>query len=176
MGQGSIVFRVRTGGLEDGRGRSRRDDGGSGVVVDDDLGEERAVERAPFGGFASEVETCQVVQEVEDVVESGAGAVVGAVQVIQSGVEVGQAAADTILLGLEQVDGNRVGVVGLEELDLFGFEFVLLRGQGGALVVRRNFQMAEHGVQDLADLADLGAGEADGGVGVLDAFFDAVDQ
>lgn len=45
-----------------------------------------------------------------------------------------EAGADAVLLGLEQVDGDRVGVVGLEQLDLFGFELGLLRAQGGSFV------------------------------------------
>ena len=36
--------------------------------------------------------------------------------------------ADAFLLGLEEVERDGVGVVGLEQLEFFGFELVLLRG------------------------------------------------
>ena len=45
-----------------------------------------------------------------------------------------QAGADAVLLGLEQVDGARVDVVGLQELDLLGFELGLLHDETGAFV------------------------------------------
>ncbi|WP_341855160.1 hypothetical protein [Brachybacterium sp. GPGPB12] len=48
------------------------------------------------------------------------------------------------MLGLEQVEGDRVGVVGLEELDLLGFELGLLPGQRLLLVAGGFGEGVEH--------------------------------
>lgn len=48
-----------------------------------------------------------------------------------------EAGTDAVLFCLEQVDGDRVGVVSLEEFDLFGFEFGFLSGEQVPLVAGR---------------------------------------
>ncbi|WP_286265639.1 hypothetical protein [Brooklawnia propionicigenes] len=87
-----------------------------------------------------------------------------------------EAGADAVLLGLEQVDGDRVGVVGLEQLDLFGFELGLLRAQGGSFVGGRGSESVEHSPEHALDSGGLVGGDALLLVGVGDVVLDAVDE
>ncbi|MCT1691338.1 hypothetical protein M3B11_10325 [Brevibacterium sp. p3-SID960] len=48
------------------------------------------------------------------------------------------------MFGLEQGDGDRAGVMGLEELDLFGFELRLLPGEELLLVAGGLGEGVEH--------------------------------
>ncbi|HOA26370.1 MAG TPA: hypothetical protein PKG51_02530 [Arachnia sp.] len=82
-----------------------------------------------------------------------------------------EAGADAVLLGLEQVDGDRVGVVGLEQLDLFGFELGLLRAQGGSFVGGRGSESIEHAPEHALDSGGLVGGDALLLVGVGDVAF-----
>nr|WP_232620574.1 hypothetical protein [Rothia kristinae] len=87
-----------------------------------------------------------------------------------------EARADAVLFGFEEVDGDRVGVVGLEEFDLFGFELGLLHGKQSPFVAGRFGEgvedLPEHGL----DLVGFVVGDGDVLVAVLDALLDAVDE
>nr|WP_257007826.1 hypothetical protein [Brachybacterium alimentarium] len=87
-----------------------------------------------------------------------------------------EARPDAVLLGFEEVDGDRVGVVSLEELDLFGFELGLLPGKQSPFVAGRFGEgvedLPEHGL----DLFGFVLGDGDVLVAVLDALLDTVDE
>ncbi|MFT4082104.1 MAG: hypothetical protein QM638_05930 [Nocardioides sp.] len=160
-----------------------REDGGDGlvgdrgdgfVVLDDDLGEQGTVEHAAFSGIAFGVEVVEVGQDREDLIEPGARLAVGGGQAVEPGGDRFETGADAVLLGLEQVEWDRVGVVGLDELESFGFELVALASEDGSLIVAGGFEVVENGVQDRADVFCLGGGEAVGAVVAFDAFLDAV--
>nr|WP_245810339.1 hypothetical protein [Brachybacterium massiliense] len=80
------------------------------------------------------------------------------------------------MLGLEQVDGDRVGVVGLEELDLFGFELGLLPGQQLLLVARGFGEGVEHRPEHALNLCCLAGADGDVLVAGLDRLFHAVGE
>ena len=89
-------------------------EGGLVFVIDGDAVEQRQVEHPPFGGFGLRVHVTDVGEEIEDRVEPDLRVVVGrrqGVAPVRDGVEAG---ADAVRFGFEQVDGDRVGVVGLE--------------------------------------------------------------
>ncbi|WP_460742996.1 hypothetical protein [Mariniluteicoccus endophyticus] len=132
-GQGLFVVWAGIAGEDRGDGLLGCD--GRGVVVfEGDAVEQCLVEHPSFGWFGLGVEVSEVGEDGQDRVESHLGFVVGRRQFVEPGGDGVQAGADAVLLGLEQVDGDRVGVVGLQELDLFGFELGLLRDQAGAFV------------------------------------------
>ncbi|UYG17620.1 hypothetical protein BRM3_04100 [Brachybacterium huguangmaarense] len=128
-GSGVAVVRVHAG-VEDHRDGFGGLDGDRFVVVDDDLGEQCPVEHASFGGFGCGVEVSEVGEDAQDRVESVSGSVVEGVELVEPAGDCGEAGADAFLFGLEQVEADRVGVVGLEEFELLSFELVLLDGQG----------------------------------------------
>ncbi|WP_210424435.1 hypothetical protein [Gephyromycinifex aptenodytis] len=109
--------------------------GGVLVVVDGGAGEQGTVEDASFGRFALVVE---VVEEFGELVQAGANAV---------------------LFDIEEVEGDRVGVVGLDKFEAFGFELVALGGQGLAFVLAESFVLVEEIVEDLPDVHGLGLAE-----------------
>jgi hypothetical protein len=78
------------------------------------------------------------------------------------GVEVG---ADSVLLGLEEVEWDGVGVVGLDELEPFGVELLLLRVQERTFVVGGGFELIEDGADDIPHMTGLCCCEAVGVVG-----------
>nr|WP_300146841.1 hypothetical protein [Propionicimonas sp.] len=147
-------------------------EGGVFVLVDDDSGEQGAVEDAAFSGFALGVEVAGVGEDVGDVVESLAGAAVGGGEGVEPAGDLVEAGADAVLFGLEQVEGDRVGVVGLDEFEAFGFELVALGGQDGAFVAAGGFELVEHLAQHGADVCGFVGGESVAAVGGLDAVLD----
>lgn len=146
------------------------------LVIDGNAVEQCPVEHPSFGRLGLGVDLVDVGQEPEDRVESDLGVVVGRRQGVEASGDRLQARADAVLLGLEQVDGDRVGVVGLEELDLLGFELGLLPGEQLLLIVR-GFR---EGVEDLPEHAlDLGCfvlGDRGVPVAGLDALLDSVGE
>ncbi|MDS2171819.1 hypothetical protein Q7C18_03840 [Nesterenkonia sp. CL21] len=80
------------------------------------------------------------------------------------------------MLGLEQVDRDRVGVVGLEELDLFGFELGLLPGEHFLFVAGGLGEGVEHLPENALDLRRLVSGDRDVLVAGLDGLLDAVGE
>lgn len=128
LDRGARFFRCVTwGGWR--RGSSRWLDwfeGGLVLVIDGDAVEQCPVEHPPLGWFGPRVDVADVGEESEDRVEPDLGLVVGRLQRVEPAGDRLQARSDAVLLGLEQVERDRVGVVGLEELDLIGFELGLL--------------------------------------------------
>ncbi|MFI8597048.1 hypothetical protein ACIGDM_07020 [Rothia koreensis] len=132
-GQGSFV--VWPGdGVEDRRDRLGWFEGGLVVVIDGDAVEQCPVEHPPFGGFGLRVHITDVGEEAEDRVEPDLRVVVGRCEGVEPAGDGVEARADAVLFGFEQVDGDRVGVVGLEELDLFGFKLDLLSFEEGPFI------------------------------------------
>ena len=115
-----------------------------------------AVEDASFGWVALVVEVVEVDQEFGEPVQACSGVGVGVGEVVESGGDLVEAGADAVLLVLEEVEGDRVGVVGLDEFEAFGFELVALGGQELAFVLAGSFELVEYVVEDLPDVLRLG--------------------
>nr|WP_246829134.1 MULTISPECIES: hypothetical protein [Kocuria] len=174
-GQGLFVVGAGIAGEDRGDGLLGCD--GRGVVVfEGDAVEQGLVEHPSFGWFGLGVEVSEVGEDGQDRVESDLGFVVGCRQFVEPGGDGVQAGADAVLLGLEQVDGDRVGVVSLQELDLFGFELGLLGGEAGAFVAGRCGKGVEHLPQDVFDPGCVVVGDADALVGGFDPVFDVAGQ
>ncbi len=115
------------------------------LVADLDAFEEGSVEDSAFSGFAPRVDVAEVGEDVGELVEAFAGVLVAGGEVLQpvfDGVEVGE---DAVLLGLEEVEWDGVGVVGLDELESLGVELLFLRGQERTFVVGGGFELIEDG-------------------------------
>ena len=83
------------------------------------------------------------------------------------------ASADAVLFSLEQVEWDRVGVVGLDEFEPFGVELVALGFEEFPLVAAGRFELVEHLVQHGAHGGGFLLGDAVGAVGGFDALLDA---
>ena len=92
-----------------------------------------------MAGFALVVEVVEVDQWLGELVESGPGVGVGVGGVVESCGDLVEAGSDAVLFVLEEVEGDRVGVVGLDEFEAFGFELVALGGQELAFVFAGSF-------------------------------------
>ncbi|UAL30399.1 hypothetical protein K8W59_02370 [Nocardioides rotundus] len=143
------------------------------VLVDDDPFEQRAVEDAAFSRLALAVEVAEVGEHTDDLIKTLVRVHVGVRETVESAGDRVEAGADAVLFGLEQVEWDGVGVVGLDELEAFGFEVVTLCGQHGAFIVAGGFELVEHLVQDFADALGFLGGEAVGAVVAFDAVLDA---
>ena len=137
--------------------------------VDGDAGEQGAVEDASFGWFALVVEVVEVDQEFSELVQACSGLSVGVGEVVEPGGDLVEAGADAVLFAFEEVVWDRVGVVGLDEFETFGFELVALGGQELAFVLAGSFELVEHVVSDLPDVLSLGLGLGQG-VALVGAF------
>nr|WP_286214480.1 hypothetical protein [Demequina sediminis] len=157
---------------QDGRCGLGRDERDVLVFVDDDLGKQRTVQHAAFSRFASGVEVAEVGQDAEDLIEPVVGIAVGGRERVEAVGDRVQTGADTVLFGLEQIKWDRVGVVGLDELEAFGLQLVPLRFEELAFVVTGGFELAEHSVQHRRDVLGLGGGEAVGAVVPVDPVLD----
>nr|WP_238614659.1 hypothetical protein [Brevibacterium casei] len=151
-------------------------EGGAVLVIDGDAVEQGPVEHPPLGGCGLGVDVADVGEEPEDRVEPDLGLVVGRLQRVEPTGDRLQARADTVLLCLEQIDGDRVGVVGLEELDLFRFELRLLPGQQFLLIAGGFGEGVEHLPEHTLDLRGLAGAEGDVLVDGLDGLLDAVGE
>lgn len=143
--------------------------GGVLFVVDGDAGEQGAIEDASFGWFALVVEVVEVDQEFSELVQACSGLSVGVGEVVEPGGDLVEAGADAVLFAFEEVVWDRVGVVGLDEFETFGFELVALGGQELAFVLAGSFELVEHVVSDLPDVLSLGLGLGQG-VALVGAF------
>nr|WP_286720640.1 MULTISPECIES: hypothetical protein [unclassified Microbacterium] len=143
------------------------------VFVDDDALEEGAVEHPAFSGFASGVEIAKVGEDAEELIEPVVCVAVGGREAVETVRDRVQAGADAVLFGLEQVEGDGVGVVGLDELEAFGVELVALGLEELAFVVAGGFELGEHMVQHRGDLFGFGGGEAVGAVVPVDPVLDS---
>ena len=147
--------------------------GGVLFVVDGDAGEQGAVEDASFGWFALVVEVVEVDQEFGELVQACSGLGVGVGEVVEPGGDLVEAGADAVLFAFEDVEWDRVGVVGLDEFEAFGFELVALGGQELAFVLAGSFELVEYVVEDLPDVLRLGLGQGVALVGAFDLGFGA---
>ncbi|WP_347041665.1 hypothetical protein [Brachybacterium nesterenkovii] len=144
--------------------------GGVLFVVDGDAGEQGAVEDASFGWFALVVE---VDEEFGELVQACSGVGVGVGEVVEPCADLVEAGADAVVFAFEEVEGDRVGVVGLDEFEAFGFEHVALGSQELALVLAGSFELVEHVVEDLPDVLSLGRAQGVALVGAFDLGFGA---
>ncbi|WP_342037930.1 hypothetical protein [Brevibacterium ammoniilyticum] len=80
------------------------------------------------------------------------------------------------MLGFEQVERDRVCVVGLEELDLFGFELGLLPGEEFLFVAGGLGEGVEHVSEHVLDLCCFVRAEGDALVAGLDGLLDPVGE
>nr|WP_231974531.1 hypothetical protein [Tessaracoccus timonensis] len=163
-------------GGQDGLDRFGRLEGGVVLVIDGDAVEQCPVEHPPLGGFGLGVDVADVGEESEDCVEPDLGLVVGGFQRFEPAGDRLQARADAVLLGLEQVERDRVGVVSLEELDLLGFEPGLLPGEELLLIAGGFGEGVEHLPEHTLDLCCLVGAEGDVLVAGLDGLFDTVGE
>ncbi|MCY7401399.1 MAG: hypothetical protein LH477_10640 [Nocardioides sp.] len=124
------------------------------VVLDVDLGEERLVAQPPGEVVAAGVEAGEVVEQVETAAQDRLRVGVLAVVTLQPAVEVVQLGTDPRLLLLEHRQRDRVGVVGLHELELLVLQLVALLGEHVQLVRLASQEpvelVAEHPGQRLA--------------------------
>ncbi|WP_223881348.1 hypothetical protein [Nesterenkonia ebinurensis] len=166
--------RLRTVGVGQDGGRGLGgDERDVFVFVNDDALEQGTVEHAAFSRFASGVEITEVGEDAEELIESVVGIPVGGREAVESARDRVQAGADAVLFGLEQVQGDRVGVVGLDELEAFGFQLVQLGLEELAFVVAGGFELVEHSVQHRGDVFGFGGGEAVGAVVPVDPVLDS---
>ena len=147
--------------------------GGVFFVVDGDVGEQGSVEDASFCWFALVVEVVEIYQEVGELVQACSGVGVGVGEVVEPCGDLVEAGADAVLFAFEEVEGDRVGVVGLDELEAFGFELVALGGQELAFVLAGSFELVERVVEDLPDVLSLGWAQGVALVGAFDLGFGA---
>ncbi len=141
--------------------------------VDGDAGEQGAVEDASFGWFALVVEVVEADQEFGELVQACSGLGVGVGEVVELGGDLVEAGADAVLIAFEEVEGDRVGVVGLGEFEAFGFELVALGSQELAFVLAGSFELVEHVVEDLPDVLSLSRAQGIALVGAFDLGFGA---
>ncbi|WP_299062434.1 hypothetical protein [uncultured Actinomyces sp.] len=93
--------------------------------------------------------------------------------VVEPGGDLVEAGADAVLFALEEVEWDRVSVVGLDELEAFRFELVALCGQELAFVLAGSFELVEDVVQDFPDVLSLGSAQGVALVGAFDLGFGA---
>ncbi|MDA8062330.1 MAG: hypothetical protein M0T80_07865 [Actinomycetota bacterium] len=101
------------------------------VLVEIELGEERLVAEPAGLVLAALVDGVGVAEQVEAVFQLRAGLGVVAVEDLDPGGDVFQLTVDAVLLALESGEGDGVGVIGVDELGLLGFELVPAAGQLG---------------------------------------------
>ena len=177
QGWGGEVVEGRSGVWVDG---TLRGGAGRGVVgwVDEDVGEEDGVEEFLEAGRGVRVgvEAVAVFKEGE-----GFGEVlfevfaVGGVGGEFSG-DVVEFAGEAGLFGFEQVEGDGVGVVGLEECGLLGFEFAGLGGEFLDVGMLAGVEAVEFNAEVFLDGAPLVGGDADVAVEIGYASVDVVDE
>lgn len=161
---------------EDRLDRFHRCEGRVVLVIDGDAVEQCPVEHPSLGWFGLGVDLADVGQESEDRVEADLRVVVGRFQGVESAGDRLEARTDAVLFGLEQVEWYRVGVVGLEEFDLLGFELHLLSGEQLLLVAGRVGEGVEYLPEQGLDLRRLIFRDGDLLVLGLDGLLDAVHE
>ena len=165
------------GGVGASRGAGR---GVWGVVgwVDEDVGEEDGVEE-----FLEAGRGVRVGVEAVAVFEEGEGFFEAVFEVFAVGGQSGEFPAYLIefaseagLLGFEQVEGDGVGVVGLEECGLLGFERAGVGGESVGVGVLAGVEAVEFEAQVFLDGAPVVGGDVDVAVEVGDGVVDVVDE
>ncbi|OHV61259.1 hypothetical protein [Pseudofrankia sp. BMG5.36] len=112
-----------------------------------EAGEHSLVESTPYFRWRGQVQLVGVGTEQQDLLHHSQhrGSLRGAALHDRGGAS--QLAADPLLLDLQEVEGERVGVVGLQQLELFALEVVdafLLPGSFGLAVGLVALQLGEH--------------------------------
>ena len=176
QGWGGEVVEGRSGCGVDGASRGA----GRGVVgwVDEDVGEEDGVEE-----FLEAGRGVWVGVEAVAMFEEGEGFFEAVFEVFAVGGQGGEFSGDVVefageagLFGFEQVEGDGVGVVGLEECGLLGFECAGVGGEGAGVGALAGVEAVEFGAQACCDGAPLVGGDADVAVEVSDGVVDVVDE
>lgn len=112
------VGRDVDGGVgKDAGGGLLRSLGGVRFVIDGDAGDQGAVEDAAFGWIALVVEGVEVDQDFGELVQAPSG--VG--EVGEPCPDLVEAGANVVLFALEEVERDRVGLVGLDKFEAVGF-------------------------------------------------------
>ena len=154
--------------------------GGWGVVgwVDEDVGEEDGVEE-----FLEAGRGVRVGVEAVAVFKEGEGFFEAVFEVFAVGGQGGEFSAYLVefageagLLGFEQVEGDGLGVVGLEECGLLGFERAGVGGEGAGVGVLAGVEAVEFDAQACVDGAPLVGGDVDVAVEVGDGVVDFIDE
>ena len=155
--------------------------GGWGVVVswvDEDVGEEDGVEE-----FLEAGRGVRVGVEAVAVLKEGEGFFEAVVDCLAVGGQGGEFSAGVVefageagLLGFEQVEGDGLGVVGLQECGLSGFECAGVGGEGAGVGALAGVEAVEFAAQACVDGAPLVGGDADVMVEVGDGVVDVVDE
>ena len=154
--------------------------GGWGVVgwVDEDVGEEDGVEE-----FLEAGRGVRVGVEAVAVFGEGEGFFEAVVEVLAVGGQGGEFSAYLVefageagLFGFEQVEGDGVGVVGLEECGLLGFECAGVGGEFLGVGVLAGVEAVEFDAKVFLDGAPVVGGDVDVAVEVGDGVVDVVDE
>lgn len=98
---------------------------------------------AAQGVIDAHVDRMHVAGEGEAVVQVGLGLLVFGVAGFDLRVEPGQPPGDAVLLGLEQIERDRSGVVGLQQLGAFVAEFVAFEDMDVPLLLRGGMELVE---------------------------------
>ena len=153
---------------------------GWGVVswVDEDGGEEDGVEE-----FLEAGRGVRVGVEAVAVFEEGEGFFEAVVDCLAVGGQGGEFSGDVVefageagLFGFEQVEGDGLGVVGLQECGLLGFERAGVGGESADVSVLAGVEAVEFGAQACCDGASVFGGDVDVAVEVGDGVVDVVDE
>ena len=113
------------------------------VLIDVDLGEERLIAQAPVGVVAAGVDVRAVAEQVQGVVQVGAGVGAFAVVGVDASVHLVELAEDAVLLPLEDGERDRVGIVGLHESILLVLQPVAVGGELAELVGLSRHELVE---------------------------------
>ncbi|WP_245702774.1 hypothetical protein [Arthrobacter subterraneus] len=146
------------------------------VFLDVDLGKERLIAETPGGGVASVVDVSAVLQQVQRIVEVGAGVGVVAVVGFDAPVEVVEFGEDAVLFAFEDRQRDGVGVVSLHESVLFVFEPVAVLGESFEFVGFGGHESVELVVQHPGQGVALGGADLHTAVVVLDQLLDVFDE
>ncbi|WGP06171.1 hypothetical protein QFE97_00055 [Bacillus subtilis] len=134
------------------------------------------VAQAPVGVVTSAVDVGAVGQQVQRIVEVGAGVSVVAVVGVDTPVEVVEFTQDAVLFSFEDGQRDGVGVVGLHEPVLFVFEPVTVLGEAFEFVCLGGHEPVELVVKHPGQGLALGGADLHAGVVVLDQLLHVFDQ
>ena len=153
---------------------------GRGVVgwVDEDFSEEDGVEEfleAGRGVWVG-VEAVAVLEEGEGFFEAVFDPFAVGGQGGEFPAYLVEFAGEAGLLGFEQVEGDGVGVVGVEEFGLLGFECAGVGGQGAGVGVLAGVEAVEFAAKVFLDGVSVVGGDVDVAVEVGDGVVDVVDE
>ncbi|WP_234417804.1 hypothetical protein [Miniimonas sp. S16] len=146
------------------------------VFVDVDLGEEGLVAQAAVRVVAPTVDVGAVGQQVQRIVEVGAGVGIVAVVGVDTPVHAVEFSEDAVLLSSEHRQRDRIGVVGLHEPVLFVFEPVTVLGEAVEFIGLGGHEPVELVVEHPRQGIALGGADLHAGVVVLDQLLHVFDE